>query len=417
MLVATANWGLGDGSLAAAPDPSFPGRLASELHRAALRAGFRHDGRYRPIARLGLVLAGDTFDGLVSDRWLDGVRPWERRRQVAERHEDVLRAAWRAARRHVGWVVRLARRGLVVPAADRHGRPVLSARVRVPADVVVLAGDRDVALARLGGGFSSRSRTIGVGGIWEGDGVRIAHGVACDPLAARAEGPTLLQSLAVDLIARFGAALRGRPGGAGFGRKLLRLLVDAAVLDLPQRLAGGMAALGAEDGAWVESAWRRAVDHWARAARRVGCVDDDGVVDAIAAWMHHLPGMPGPSPAIRRMVEILATPLPMSGQGRSADMLLVLGHPGPAPHLVGERVVCLGPPTVAPCGHATGEPVRMSRGACVETGVAILPGRLSAAAILEADEGPGGGREWWPLADDGAAAAAPPNRVPFLEAA
>lgn len=417
MLVATANWGLGDGSLAAAPDPSLPGRLASEVHRAALRAGFRHDGRYRPIARLGLVLAGDTFDGLVSDRWLDEVRPWERRRQAAMRHEDVLQAAWRAARRHVGWVVRLARHGLVVPAADGHGRPVLSARVRVTADVVVLVGDRDLALARLSGGFFGRRRTIGVGSLWEGDGVRVAHGVGCDPLAVRDQGPTLLQSLAVDLIARFGAALRVRTGGTRFGRRLVRLLVDAALLDLPRRLAGGMATLGREDGALVGSAWRRAVDYWAREARRVGCVDDHGVVDAIAAWMHHLPGTAGPSPAIRRMVETLATPLPTRMRTTPSDGLLVVGHPGPASQPGGERIICLGPPTLSPFGHAAGAAFGTSGGECVETGLAFSASPPAAVAILEADEGPGGGREWWPLADGGKSVATMPIRVPCLDAA
>ena len=32
------------------------------IQRSALRAGFRHDGRYKPLERLDIVFAGDTFD-------------------------------------------------------------------------------------------------------------------------------------------------------------------------------------------------------------------------------------------------------------------------------------------------------------------------------------------------------------------
>jgi len=394
MIVVTANWGLGDGSLAAAPAASLPGLLSGELHRAALRSGFRRDGRYRPIESVGLVLAGDTFDGLVSDRWLDGVRPWERRRSATLRHEAVMRSAWRGARRYVGWVIRLARCGLRVPAGDRHGRPVLAASVRVPAHVVVLIGDRDASLARAVTTLRSRRTSIDVGTLWEAKGVRVAHGAACDPLAGGDAEPTLLQSLAVDLIAPFGAALRTRTATAERGRRLVRLLVEAGPLDAPRRLAASLAPLAGEE-SWVVSAWQRAVDRWAREARRCGCADSPGVVDAVAAWMHHLPGCPAPSSAVRRTIETLGAPLPPG----AADGLLVLGHPGPLP-TAAEEVVCLGPPSMAACREDSVAATRGRGGpVCVETSVSALPGRLPAAVILEADEGSSTGPRWWPLAE------------------
>jgi len=414
MLVATANWGLGDGRLAAAPDPSLPGRLSAEVHRAAWRAGFRHDGRYRPLERLVLVLAGDTFDTLVSDRWLDGVRPWERGRAAAARREDVLAAAWRAGRRHLAWVVRLARRGLVVPAADRRGRPLPAASVRVPTHVVVLTGDRDAALAACGPALADRGG-IGVGSGWEADGVRVTHGAAFDPLGAddRDGAPTLLQSLAVDLMARFGAALRTRSGTAASGRRLMRLLADAAPLDAPQRLAAVLAGWPPGESQAVLSAWRASVERWGREARRLGCAEEPGVVDAIAGWLHAVAVAPPVSPPVRRVIEALVTPLP----ARSAAGMLVVGHPGPSTAIAGERVVCLGPPPLAtrrptPCG-----PVRGRLGDCFETGAAALPGRLSAVAVLDADEGSAGVQEWWPLADDRQAVDAPAVRGRTLEAA
>ena len=76
MLVVTANWAIGDGTLWRRPLRGLVSRAWGVIQRSALRAGFRHDGRYRPLERLDIVFAGDTFDLYASRLWATGdVRP------------------------------------------------------------------------------------------------------------------------------------------------------------------------------------------------------------------------------------------------------------------------------------------------------------------------------------------------------
>ena len=58
MLVVTANWAIGDGTLWRRPLRGLVSRAWGAIQRSALRAGFRHDGRYQPIERLDVVFAG-----------------------------------------------------------------------------------------------------------------------------------------------------------------------------------------------------------------------------------------------------------------------------------------------------------------------------------------------------------------------
>lgn len=414
MLVVTANWAIPDGSVSAPPPRRAIQQLLADTCRAAARAGFRHDGRYRPIGRVVLVLAGDTFDGLVSDRWLGPVRPWERRREATTVHAEVFRAAWEHARRPLAAVMRLARRGVAVPSAGRHGRPVPTATVAVPLQVVMLAGDRDAAVERLAHGLPAGRLGIGVGNAWDGDVVHVVHGAASDPLAARDTGPSLLESLAVDLLARFGAALRARPAPGDGARWLVRGLADGGPLDMPLRLRAALPATGdAAARVWIVDAWRRSVDRWAREARRRGCAADDGTVDAVAWWMQSLePGGP-PRPAARRVIEDLAAPLPLGGGGRA---LTVAGHPGPAAGGVDPGCVCLGPPPVPP-GSAACRVRGPGAVSCIEAEPAVGPAVPPAVAIFEAGEGGGRRLEWLTARDGNAAEQAVAGPAPILDAA
>ena len=413
MLVVTANWAIPDGSVAAVPRRGQFCELIADVHRVAVRAGFRGDGRYRPIERLVFVLAGDTFDALLSDRWLDGIRPWERRREAATRHADVLRQAWRHARRPLAALARLARHGIPVPPAGRHGRPVAAAHVAAPVHVVILVGDRDAAVERLAGGAAAKRRGIGVGRVWDGAGLRVLHGSGCDPLAVAAEGPTLLASLTVDLLARFGAALAGRPTFAERARRIVRLLADGQPLDMPLRLRAALPleADGAASAEWIIDSWRRSVDRWAREARRRGCDDDHGVVDAVAGWMHALDGGAPQRPVTQAVLAALSAPLPLGGGG--GPQLTVVGHPAEG----GGGVVCLGPrPLRRPAGLAS--TARRPDGvACIEAGASIRPARLAAVAVFEGDEGAGHERKWWAMCDDADLAEEQAGGLPILDAA
>lgn len=415
MLVVTANWAIPDGSVSAPPPRLLFERLFAEMVRAAVRAGFRSDGRYQPIERVVLVLAGDTFDGLVSARWLGAVRPWERRREAAARQADVLRAAWRHGRRPLAAVVRLARRGIAVPSAGVHGRPVLAAPVPVPVRVAMLAGDRDAAVERLALDLPSERIGLGVGTAWNGDAVRVIHGSPSDPLATPDTGPTLLESLAVDLLARFGAALVARPGFGDRSRRLVRSLAAGQPLDMPLRLRNLLptAIDDAAEATWAVDIWRRSVDRWAREARRWGCAaDNHGVVDAIAWWMQAVEPGGRPRPAVRQVIEALATPLPVGDGGGQA--LTVVGHLGPR---VGGRpgIVCLGPPAVQPA--ATLRPIVPGGVSCIQAGPSLGLASLPALVVFEAGEGAGRRCEWLSAPDAGAAEHVPPGVVPILDAA
>ena len=70
MLVIAANWSISDGTLVGANGHRPWQTLVAEVRRIALRSGFRRDGAYRPVEQVDIVLAGDTFDWLLSREWL-----------------------------------------------------------------------------------------------------------------------------------------------------------------------------------------------------------------------------------------------------------------------------------------------------------------------------------------------------------
>jgi hypothetical protein len=419
MLVVTANWAIPDGSVAAQPRISRLAYLLDEIRLAAVRAGVRHDGRYRPIERLVVVLAGDTIDGLVSGRWTDGARPWQRSRASALRHEAVMQAAVRHARRPLAMLSCLARRGIAVPPADGRGRPMVRARVVVPVHVVVLAGDRDAMLERVGGQAWSARRGIGIGSVWNGGGVGVAHGQACDPLTAGDDRPTLRESLAVDLLARFGAAIAERPAAVAAGRTIVRALSDGEPLDMAWHLNGMVRALARDgrdglDPAWIIAVWRRSVDEWVRQARRAGCTDEHGEVAAIAAWMHAIGDEAAGGATVRGIVATLATPLPALASRACGDRLTVLGHPAQGAAIQGPDVVCLGPRAMRRYG-ATG--FDRSGVSCVETSPASGPDSFPAIVVPEADEGGWRGVAWWRIGERQSPQTDRPVSWPILEAA
>jgi len=416
MLVVTANWAIPDGNVCAPPPRGLFERFFTDVHRAAARAGFRGDGRYRPVDRVVLVLAGDTFDCLVSDRWLGGVRPWERRREAAARRADLFRAAWKHARRPLLAAARLARRGIAVPSAGPHGRPAPTAPVAVPVHVVMLAGDRDPAVERSARALPWGRLGIGVGNVWDGEAVRVVHGAAADPLATRDTGPTLLESLAVDLLARFGAAVVAQPGSGDRRRRLVRGLAAGHPLDMPLLLGKFLPGVtdGAAQEAWVVDVWRRSVERWAREARRWGCAaDDHGAVDAIAWWLDRVEPEARPRPAANQLIDALATPLPVCG----GQALTVAGHIGPGAGDTAARVVCLGPPKMRPDQARALRRTGPAGVSCIQAGHAVGPTALPAIAIFEAGEGGGRASEWLTARDAGGTEHVPPGAVPILDAA
>ena len=77
MLVIISDLHMTDGTSGPSLDGGVFQLFAERLHDLALRASWRTDGSYRPIEQLDLLLLGDIFDLVNSNRWLQAaVRPW-----------------------------------------------------------------------------------------------------------------------------------------------------------------------------------------------------------------------------------------------------------------------------------------------------------------------------------------------------
>lgn len=335
MLVVTANWALADGTLVATSRRG-QAEFLEAVHRAAFRSGVRRDGRYEPIDSIDVVLAGDTFDPLTSTAWAGGVRPWHEGGRAAAMAAAAMLAAAARGRRLLAGLAAWARAGLMVPAADRRGRPVFGRDRRVPVRVTILPGDRDPWIA--GAGARLARRGIEVAGAWSVPGISVCHGAEFDPLWTAAEPgrPTLGASLAVDLVARFGTGLRERSDLWPACRPLIAQLAAARALEMPGIIAEWLAATERSK-VVVRDAWRAAVATWRRQARiaEPACDASFDAIDAVAAWMDDLDlAFPDAAGAIAALLD----PGPMFG---AESGTVVLGHwSGSA---AGQAIVGLGP--------------------------------------------------------------------------
>jgi hypothetical protein len=295
MLVVASNWGFSDGTLVSGPAGGH-GWLPAAIHRAVMRSGFRRDGSYRPVDGVDLVLAGDTFDWLVTDAWCGAVRPWQAgRRARAARRAVATRTLW-AARRVTGHLARWVRCGMPVSAADGRGRPDWTTRHIVPVRLTLLAGDRDSWLAEVA--VPTRRHPFAAGLRWSDGALAVRHGHDLDPachgeagLVAGPDGrsPTLSESVAVDLLVPFAVAMRAQQATWRVARPLIRLLATSRPVDMPSRLARWAAAAvggGAADvlHGSIEPAWRRAVEAWVETARCSvpDCAVEFDAVEALA---------------------------------------------------------------------------------------------------------------------------------------
>lgn len=348
MLVVTANWAVADGTLVTRSRRDQAEWLAA-VHRAAIRAGVHRDGRYAPLAGLDLVLAGDTLDGLTTTAWLGNARPWHAGRRAEGIAAGVLVAAAARCRRLLGGLARYAREGIPVPDADRRGRPDWSRLRRVPVRVVVLPGDRDrwlmAALPRLA------RRGIRVAAAWSVGNVAVCHGAEFDPSFTAAGGPeigrpTLGESLAVDLVARFGATVSTAHVWPEC-RGLVGRLAASRPRDLPLAVTTWLATAAPAAARAVRDRWARAVSDWRRSARTAepACGVDFDAIDAVAAWLECSAAARGTT-ALDALLEPGPPPPPRHGT-------VVLGHP-PAAWSTGSLVCLGGQPAAATAADLSG---------------------------------------------------------------
>ncbi len=359
MLVVTANWCISDGTLAAAPPRGCVERFRAEVRRASLRCGVRRDGSYRPVDAIDVVLAGDTFDWLVSREWVGDVRPWDTGRRAAAARERVAVGALGRADRLLATLAAWMRRGIEVPVADRRGRPLPAASRPAPVRVTVLCGDRDRWLEQAAAGGVPSGRMPVVGRCWSDGEVTVRHGEEMDPLhAACGREPTLGESLAVDLIARLGGMLDDVAALRPLAGSLIRRLAGGVLTDAPTRLVGwlsardGGATLPAAARQGLVDAWHRSIALWHRAARRLSPRGENGLdmVGRIAEWLE----IDGARESGRRHHWIDAIPAAGAALPWDSAATVVLGHPvaGVGASAAWRRqVVCLHPGALQPLGH------------------------------------------------------------------
>lgn len=280
MIVVTSNWAIGDGSLAPAVGSGLGG-LAAAIHRAVARASVHADGVCLPIDRLDLVLAGDTFDWLLSAEWLGGVKPWHASGAAQEAMARIVQRSLHAGRAALQHVIDWARWGLVVPVSRSGGR-----RGVVPVRVTMLAGDRDEAMEEM---LEALRGPVSIGRRWDDGRVSIRHGHEFDPVCSpggreaigrRERPPTLAESVTVDLIARFGVAI------GPDGRPFIRRLASSGVLGVVKEIAAWLVPPGVGSHVRIKDVWRKAVDDWWRQARLcIPAVETEfDAIDALAAW-------------------------------------------------------------------------------------------------------------------------------------
>ncbi|MBM3145847.1 MAG: hypothetical protein FJ010_12950 [Chloroflexi bacterium] len=84
MLVIISDLHLKDGTSGSSITPDAFQVFAARLRSLAFQASWRADGRYRPIESIDLLLLGDVFDLIRSERWLaapsgeeETIRPWD----------------------------------------------------------------------------------------------------------------------------------------------------------------------------------------------------------------------------------------------------------------------------------------------------------------------------------------------------
>lgn len=367
MLVVTANWAIDDGSLWRRPLRGLLPRAWGSLQRAALRAGFRRDGRYEPVERIDMVFAGDTFDLLGSRQWAAREqRPWHRSTAAASIRRLVAAAATRRAAGLTRLVRQLLAGGLAVPAATPQGRPHLRLPVSVPVSVTLLAGDRD--------GWLTPTRLWPAGlhwaDRWSGDRWQVEHGQRFDPLQGSGSGqpgepPSLVQSLAVGLVARFATQVEDwLPAAAG----PLRLLADSHPLDLADafwhlllpRVATG--SIGLADR--LADQWKRCVSAWQREAvcEQVEVAADFDFIGRLAAVL----ATPGQLGRATSLLADLCGPAASHRQAAAASPTtgLILGHLDETTARAAWSPLachCLGlPPSTPASGVVPGETVGVS---------------------------------------------------------
>lgn len=347
MLVVSANWGIGDGSLRAPPARSTLVRFVAGVRRAAVLAGWRGEGRYEPVDGVDLVLAGDTFDWILSREWLGRFRPWQRGTGARETRDRVAASSRSRLRQVLGPILEAAATGIELPRACARARPDPGRSVRVPLRLSILGGNLDADLGDVFADVADGIPGMLLGTVWEDRHVRVEHGHGGDwSWASMRCSPSLGASLRIDLLGRFLLSPAVAALAPAAWRRLADQLssTDDAVWTDPFLGCGDQAGRQA-----LEHDWRAAVVAWRRVAGRTGIEGDvpfdhlDAIADALLGGAQRGHGI---APVRDAAIAIpgIAGAFPVPASDSTGSSTLVLGHPH---HRTSRscgvpRVVCLG---------------------------------------------------------------------------
>lgn len=158
MLLVISDLHLTDGSATSTLHPGAMHLFIQQVRDLAERAGWRTNGRYQPIDRLDLVLLGDTFDIINSNRWLEtGCRPYGTTTtpEIAQVTADIVDEILRQNQPTLQLIRALVSDEIVtVSPANQQGQPMaMSDGIPVAVRTHYVVGNRDWMLRLKGSAF------------------------------------------------------------------------------------------------------------------------------------------------------------------------------------------------------------------------------------------------------------------------
>ncbi len=153
MLIIISDLHLTDGTCGRPISPSAFHLFAERLEELAFRASW-HDGQYRPVESIDILLLGDILDPLHSTCWLEKeigaagyVRPWtdSQSPEFVQMLRTITQAILQTNAEALTVFRRLHERGIRLTAANRRGQPVrgLGCGRRVPVRFHYMVGNHD----------------------------------------------------------------------------------------------------------------------------------------------------------------------------------------------------------------------------------------------------------------------------------
>jgi len=148
MLAIISDLHLTDGTTGTSADAGAFHGFSNRLCELAMQASWRADGCYRPIKQLDLLLLGDVFDVIDSNKWLAGdIRPWHdpQTPEVAETVSSIVDDIFRINRDSIMNLRSLATDGAIcIPAATQAGLPTMDAEgIPLTVRTFYMVGNRD----------------------------------------------------------------------------------------------------------------------------------------------------------------------------------------------------------------------------------------------------------------------------------